>query len=64
MTEVFVDDRGAALRATWHADAGVVVVSLWRDDTCVGTIRLGAGDSARLATLLTAAVTESLQPHY
>jgi hypothetical protein len=62
VTDTFVDDRGSALRATWHADAGVVVVSLWRDATCVGTIRLDTADTARLAALLSSAVMEQLQP--
>ena len=62
MTDVFVDERGNALRATWHADAGVVVVSLWREGTCVGTIRLDTADTARLAALLSCAVMEQVQP--
>lgn len=62
MTEVFVDERGNALRASWHAAAGVVVVSLWHESTCVGTIRLDTADTARLAALLSAAVVEQLQP--
>ena len=62
MTDTFVDERGNALRATWHADAGVVVVSLWHESACVGTVRLDAADTARLAALLSAAVMEQLQP--
>lgn len=62
MTDAFVDERGNALRATWHAEAGVVVVSLWRESTCVGTVRLDTADTARLAALLSAAVMEQLQP--
>ena len=40
--EVFLDARGngRALRLTWHHDADVVVLSLWRDSTCAGTFRL------------------------
>ena len=39
---VFLDARGGdrALRATWHQDAGVVVLSLWRDNVCAGSFRL------------------------
>lgn len=62
MTDVFVDERGNALRASFHADAGVVVVSLWHESTCVGTIRLDTADTARLAALLSTAVMERLQP--
>lgn len=39
---VFLDARGGsrALRVSWHTEAGVVVLSLWRMDTCAGTFRL------------------------
>ncbi len=52
--ELFSDHRGVGLRVTAHRDAGVVVVSLWRDGTCTGTFHLDRADAARLATLLTA----------
>ena len=52
MGALFVDDRGQALRVTWHAEAGVAVLSIWREDHCVGTVRLGAGDARRLADFL------------
>ena len=52
MGELFVDDRGQALRVTWHDEAGVVVLSIWRADECVGTVRLGADDARRLAVFL------------
>lgn len=40
--EVFLDARGhgRAMRMTWHPEADVVVLSLWREATCVGTFRL------------------------
>lgn len=50
--ELFVDARGSALRATWHEEQGMAVVSLWHGDTCVGSVRLDAGDSTRLAQFL------------
>jgi hypothetical protein len=39
---VFIDARGGdrALRATWHHEAGVVVLSLWRENVCAGSFRL------------------------
>lgn len=40
------------MRATWHADAGVVVMSFWRADACVGTVRLSPDEVARLAGFL------------
>jgi hypothetical protein len=46
------DDR--ALRVSWHPEegSGVVVLSIWRDNVCTGTVRLAAEDlPALLATL-------------
>ena len=36
--EVFLDARGGgrALRVSWHPEADMVVLSLWRDSTCAG----------------------------
>jgi hypothetical protein len=52
--EVFVDDRGDArtLRVSWHTEAGVVVLSLWRGGTCAGTFRLGVQDVPAMIALL------------
>jgi hypothetical protein len=50
--ELFVDGRGSALRASWHQEEGLAVISLWHGDLCVGTVRLDAQDSARLAQFL------------
>ncbi|HVM01995.1 MAG TPA: hypothetical protein VM263_04930 [Acidimicrobiales bacterium] len=52
MGQLFLDDRGQALRVTWHAEAEVAVLSIWRADECVGTVRLGPGDARRLAGFL------------
>lgn len=42
---VLFDARGdeRALRVSWHEEADVVVLSLWRDNVCTATFRL-AGD--------------------
>lgn len=39
----FLDTRGGsrALRVSWHTEADVVVLSLWRAGICAGTFRLG-----------------------
>ena len=44
----FPDSRGADrwLRTSWHGDQ--LVVSLWRDGTCVGTTRLSRHEATRL----------------
>ena len=56
-TSVLVDARGSgrAMRVTWHheaGDAGLVVLSLWHDDVCVGSFRLEAADVPTLVTTL------------
>ena len=40
--EVLADVRGNGrwLRVTWHDEADVVVLSLWKHMSCVGTLRL------------------------
>ena len=50
--ELFVDTRGSALRASWHQEEGLAVISLWHDDLCVGSVRLDSRDAARLAQFL------------
>ncbi len=44
--EVFVDARGngRAMRLTWHHEADLVVLSMWRDGFCAGTFRLAKED--------------------
>lgn len=54
--ELFLDDRGQALRVTWHAEPGMVVLSIWRADECVGTVRLAPDEAHRLAAFLDGAV--------
>lgn len=43
---VFLDSRGddRALRISWHEESGLVVLSLWRANVCVGTFRLQPED--------------------
>lgn len=60
--EVLVDERGDALRATWHPREHTIVVSHWRDDVCRGTFRLTPGDAARLAGFLVSSIGEVLAP--
>ncbi len=54
MPELFADGRGGALRATWHDDAGLVVLSVWRGAACVGTVRLTPDEAERLSVFLQA----------
>jgi hypothetical protein len=51
---IFRDLRGDGrlLRATWHQERQVVVLSLWRDNVCVSTFRLAADEVPDLIALL------------
>ena len=48
------DARGSerALRATWHPEAGCVVLSTWQDGRCTATARLAPGEAAQLVAVL------------
>jgi hypothetical protein len=56
--EFITDGDRSALRATWHNDAGFVVVSLWRGETCVATSHLTPNEAGRLATFITGGLAE------
>jgi hypothetical protein len=58
--EALLDARGdtRALQASWHPEAGVVVLSLWRHGTCVGTFRLAVEDAPALIRLLAGALAD------
>ena len=51
---IFLDSRGGdrALRVSWHDDSGMVVLSLWRDNVCAGSFRLGVDEVPELIALL------------
>ena len=40
------------MRVTWHDEAGVVVLSVWRDGSCVATMRVDRADVPGLVTAL------------
>lgn len=64
--EAFLDDRGddRALRVSWHDEASVVVLSLWRHEFCVGTFRLRAADVPTMIAVLSASPEQhSLNGH-
>jgi len=54
----FADSRGRSLKATWHAEADLVVLSLWESDRCIGTFQLSAADAPQLMVVLARAVEE------
>ncbi|WP_448624657.1 hypothetical protein [Geodermatophilus sp. URMC 64] len=49
---------GRAVRVSTHADVGLLNVSVWRDDVCVGTVRLAPADAAQLITGLSDGLAE------
>jgi hypothetical protein len=49
---LFVDERGGGLRVTCHAERDLVVLSLWREDRCMGTFRMAVADVPRLTGFL------------
>jgi len=56
--DVFLDERGAGLRVTWHPERDLVVLSVWQDDGCVGTFRMSVQDVPRLSGLLAAVLDD------
>jgi hypothetical protein len=52
----FADSRGRSLKATWHIEADIIVLSLWESDRCIGTFQLTAADAPQLMVLLADAV--------
>ena len=60
--ELLVDARGHALRATWHPDDREVVLGLWDENQCVGTVRLDPPAVARLGAFLLASLGAAAEP--
>lgn len=56
--EFIGDGDRSQLRATWHVDSGIVVISLWKDETCVATSHLSAGEAGRLSTFITGGLAD------
>lgn len=59
--EFITDGDRSELRATWHEDAGFVVISLWRGGTCVATSHLTPKEAGRLATFITGGLADLAQ---
>jgi hypothetical protein len=53
---IFLDARGAdrALRVSWHTEADLVVLSMWRENVCVGSFRLAIDEVPDLIGFLSA----------
>ena len=54
--ELFLDERGAGLRVSWHPERELVVLSLWHGDVCTGSFRLPIQDTPRLSAQLAVAL--------
>lgn len=52
--EVVLDARGGerALRVSWHPEHGMVVLSVWRGATCVGTVQVDTAEVPHLVDVL------------
>lgn len=59
--EIYLDSRGddRVLRVSWHHEAGLVVLSMWRQDECIGSFRLAAEDVPDLIDVLRAGLDAS-----
>jgi hypothetical protein len=59
--DVFLDGRGSdrGMRVSWHHEQGVVVVSLWRADTCIGTLQLPREEVPRLIVALAGGLADA-----
>jgi hypothetical protein len=56
--QYITDGDRSALRATWHSEAGYVVISMWHGDTCVATSHLTPREAGRLAGFITSGLAE------
>ena len=62
--EVVVDARGGAraMRVSWHPERGVVVLSIWRGNTCVGTMQVDSTEVPHLVDVLVRGLAGSSAP--
>ena len=58
---VFLDARGGdrALRVSWHAEAGLVVLSLWHGNVCGASFRLAVDEVPDLIETLRAGLDQA-----
>jgi hypothetical protein len=63
--EVFLDQRGGgrSLRVSWHPDADLVVLSLWREGTCAGSFRLPITEVPDLIDVLRGGLQTAFEHH-
>jgi hypothetical protein len=53
-SDTYLDARGGNrwMRATWHPEADCFVLSVWRGDTCIATMRVARDDVPGLVQTL------------
>ncbi|MGH3345371.1 MAG: hypothetical protein ACRDO4_00185 [Nocardioides sp.] len=58
---IHLDARGGdrALRISWHQEAGLVVLSLWRDNVCTGSFRLDVDEVPEVIAVLRAGLDQA-----
>jgi hypothetical protein len=51
---IHLDARGVdrALRVSWHSEADLVVLSIWRDNVCTASFRLSIEEVPELVEML------------
>jgi hypothetical protein len=55
-------DRRRAVRVAAHPEVGLLNLSVWRDDTCVGTVKLRPDEVAGLVAALTDGLAQLATP--
>ena len=62
---IFIDPRAGdrALRVTWHQEAEVVVLSLWRENVCAASFRLSIEEVPDLIASLREGLDLSFRTH-
>jgi hypothetical protein len=62
--DVYFDSRGEGrtLRVSWHHADGLVILSLWHANVCVGSFRLSADDVPALVETLVAGLSDGYLP--
>ncbi len=48
------------MEVTWHADAGVLVISLWQDSMCRSTFRMPIEDASALIGVVSSALGDAV----
>ncbi len=58
---IHLDSRGddRALRVSWHSEADLVVLSIWRDNVCSASFRLSVEEVPELIEMLRSGLDRS-----